>query len=135
MSNIDTNSNTNTDTNIYTNPNTDTKELTNKTPVYLPFQNLQKAVLYKILNYGKPYSNFISYLIPENDEYIAKIYVDAEPDTIFNPDGSVPEVIDESRIPHKVEIHYTPESGKPITYCVLKSVEIDKLVSKYGCKL
>jgi hypothetical protein len=106
-----------------------------KETVYLPFQDLHKAKLYKILNYGKSYSNYIQYKLADNQEHIKNIYVDRTPHTIFNPDGSVPEVIDEDRISYQVEIHYTPESNKPIKSCILKSIDIDNMVSKYGCKL
>ena len=102
---------------------------------YLPFQNLPKAKAYRILHYGQAYAKFTRFRISSNPEGITDIYVDDEPHAMFNPDGSVPQVIDESRIPYQVEIHYAAEQHNAMTPCVLRLDEIDSLVAKYGCRL
>ena len=102
---------------------------------YIPFQSLNKVKIYQILKYGRQYDNYTHYRITENPEFITDLYVDAEPYTMFNPDGSVPMVIDESRLPYQVEIHYCAESKKPMKPCILAKADIDMLIAKYGCKL
>ena len=104
-------------------------------PEYLPFQNIPKAKAYRILHYGQAYAKFTRFRISSNPEGITDIYVDDEPHAMFNPDGSVPQVIDESRIPYQVEIHYAAEQHNAMTPCVLRLDEIDSLVAKYGCRL
>jgi len=88
-----------------------------------PFESRYK--MQTILNYGKPYSNYSSYNIMINDDSIKTIYVDNIPcSTLFTND-----------LPFYVEIHYTPESNKPILETVLHESELNNLLSKYGCKL
>jgi hypothetical protein len=71
----------------------------------------------------------------DNPELITDIYIDSEPYTMLSLDGSVPSVIDDSRIPYQIEILYTKESSKPMRTCIRTKADIDALLAKYGCKL
>ena len=97
---------------------------------YIPFQTLTKAKQYKILNYGRAYDKYTRFRISENPEHITDIYVDNEPYIIFGT-----QIMDESKISHHVEIHYSTNSKQSMKACILANVEIDMLVVRYGCKL
>ena len=61
--------------------------------------------------------------------------MEREPYTMFNADGSVPRIIDESKLTYQVEIHYSPVSSKAMKSCILTNADIDELVARYGCRL
>lgn len=98
---------------------------------YIPFQNLAKAKAYRIINYGRLYDKYTRFRIVENPEQITDIYVDNEPYIVSNS----MKLVNDAEVYHQVEIHYAPESNKPMKACILMNSEIDVLVAKYGCKL
>jgi len=106
--------------------------MTSANPPYIPFQTLQKAKQYKILNYGRTYNKYTHYHIALNKEQITDIYVDNEPYTMCNADGSIPRIIDESKITYNVEIHYHPQSNKPLLITILTDREINRILATYG---
>ena len=89
--------------------------------------------MYKILNYGKPYTNYTTYKPIANPECIETIYVDNKTCT----DTTLLECNQEtiSNFPYYVEIHYTKTSGKKKIETILKNYEINDLIAKYGSKL
>ena len=101
-----------------------------------PFENRYKT--YRILNYGKPYSNYTTYNIkyhPENKTNILAIYIDNQ--TCNNiPTNSV---VDENTAllqtkllkKYYVEIHYIPEEHKPKLEYIMTENDINELLSKY----
>lgn len=95
---------------------------------YIPFQTLPKSAKYRILNYGRPYTNYTHYSIPANGEGITDIYVDREFVTIPNISNL-----------HHVEIHSSNPSTTGhtpiIKEVVLDDHVLDELIGKYGCKL
>ena len=93
---------------------------------YIPFTN--RYIMYKILNYGKPYTNYTTYKPIDNPECIETIYVDNQSCTTleyYPPEQN-------GNIPYYVEIHYTKSSGKKKIETILKNHEIDSLIAKYG---
>ena len=102
---------------------------TNTTPeAYLPFT--KRYVMHKILNYGKPYTNYTTYKPIENTDNIETIYVDnqscSENDKLN---------ISSNNCQYYVEIHYTKASKKRKYETIMKSHEIDTLLEKYGNKV
>lgn len=95
---------------------------------YIPFTN--RYIMYKLLNYGKPYKNYTTYKPIENSENIETIYVDNQSCT----DETKLEISKE-HLPYYVEIHYTKTSSKKKFETILKHSEIDSLIAKYGSKL
>jgi hypothetical protein len=107
-----------------------------------PFENRYKT--YRILNYGKPYSNYKSYNIkyhPENKTNILAIYVDNQscnniPTNKSLLSNSVPDentaLLQTSLLKkYYVEIHYTPEENKPNLEYIMTDNDINDLISKY----
>jgi beta-galactosidase beta subunit len=95
---------------------------------YIPFIN--RYMMYKLLNYGKPYKNYTTYKPIENPENIETIYVDNQSCT----DETKLE-ISKANLPYYVEIHYTKTSSKKKFETILKYCEIELLISKYGSKV
>ena len=113
-----------------------------------PFENRYKT--YRILNYGKPYSNYKTYNIkyhPSNTNNILAIYVDNQPCNNIPTNKSLlsNSVADENTAllqtkllkKYYVEIHYTPEENKPKLEYIMTENDINELISKYdfGIKL
>ena len=108
-----------------------------------PFENRYKT--YRILNYGKPYTNYKKYNIryhPSNNTNILSIYIDnATCNNIPTNKGLVNEntslLSTQLLKKYFVEIHYTPEENKPILEYIMTEYDIDDLLSKYdfGIKL
>ena len=113
-----------------------------------PFENRYKT--YRILNYGKPYSNYKTYNIkyhPENKTNILAIYVDNKSCNNIPTNKSLlsNSVADENTAllqtkllkKYYVEIHYTPEENKPKLEYIMTENDIIELISKYdfGIKL
>ena len=116
-----------------------------------PFENRYKT--YRILNYGKTYSNYKSYNIkyhPENTTNILAIYVDNQncnniPTNKALLANSNSNSVDENTAllqtkllkKYYVEIHYTPEENKPKLEYIMTENDINDLLSKYdyGIKL
>ena len=113
-----------------------------------PFENRYKT--YRILNYGKPYSNYKTYNIkyhPENKTNILAIYVDNKSCNNIPTNKSLlsNSVADENTAllqtkllkKYYVEIHYTPEENKPKLEYIMTENDINELISKYdfGIKL
>ena len=98
---------------------------------YLPFQNRYKKEI--ILNYGRPYTNYTTYNLIDNEDNITVIYVDnkscIDDDFDFGP-GQLPE----NKV-YYVEIHYTPSSNIPKLENIMINHHIDTLINKYGCKV
>ena len=114
----------------------------------LPFENRYKT--YRILNYGKPYSNYKTYHIQNhsaNKTNIFAIYVDTQ--TCNNiptnksllstsvPDENTALLQTKLNPKHFVEIHYTPETNKPKLEYIMTETDINDLLDKYdfGIKL
>ena len=113
-----------------------------------PFENRYKT--YRILNYGKPYSNYKTYHIQNhsaNKTNIFAIYVDTQ--TCNNiptnksllstsvPDETTALLQTKLNPKHFVEIHYTPEANKPKLEYIMTENDINDLLDKYdfGIKL
>lgn len=119
----------------------------------LPFENRYKK--HRILNYGKPYTNYRSYNIkyhPENKTNILAIYVDNQPcnNTATNKSSNIsninnekqqllnklkePNILNNINTQNKyfVEIHYTLEENKPKLEYIMIQSDINELLSKYG---
>ena len=117
-----------------------------------PFDNRYKT--FRILNYGKPYTNYKTYNIkyhPENKTNILAIYVDNQNCSNIATNKSL---LSTNKIDEKtsllcntintklnptyfVEIHYTPEQKKPNLEYIMSESDICELLSKYdfGIKL
>ena len=117
-----------------------------------PFDNRYKT--FRILNYGKPYTNYKTYNIkyhPENKTNILAIYVDNQEcnniatnksllstNKIDEKTSLLCNTINTKLIPtYFVEIHYTPEQNKPKLEYIMTESDICELLSKYdfGIKL
>ena len=119
----------------------------------LPFESRYKK--YRILNFGKPYTNYRSYNVkyhPENKTNILAIYVDNQvcnnvatnkSSNIINMNNEKqqllnklkePNTSDNTKIEYKyyVEIHYTLEQHKPKLEYIMTQSDINELLSKYG---
>jgi hypothetical protein len=119
----------------------------------LPFESRYKK--YRILNFGKPYTNYRSYNVkyhPENKTNILAIYVDNQvcnnvatnkSSNIINMNNEKqqllnklkePNTSDNTKIEYKyyVEIHYTLEQHKPKLEYIMAQSDINELLSKYG---
>jgi hypothetical protein len=119
----------------------------------LPFESRYKK--HRILNYGKPYTNYRSYNVkyhPENKTNILAIYVDNQVcnNTDINKSSNIsnmnnekqqllnklkePNTSDDTKIEYKyfVEIHYTLEENKPKLEYIMTQSDINELLSKYG---
>ena len=94
---------------------------------YIPFQNLAKVKIYKLLNYGKSYSNYTSFKMIDNLDGVICVYVDKEPYKVNN--------LDDTKTQYHVEIHFTPHVNKPPQKIILTNQEIDTIIEKYGSKL
>lgn len=110
----------------------------NTTPeTYIPFT--KRYVMHKILNYGKPYTNYTTYKPIENTDNIETIYVDNQScnsnSNSNNCTQNYCEDISYQDISYYVEIHYTKASKKRKYETILKSHEIDILLEKYGNKV
>lgn len=91
--------------------------------------------MHKILNYGKPYTNYTTYKPIENTDNIETIYVDNQSCNSNNCTQNYCEDISYQDISYYVEIHYTKASKKRKYETILKSHEIDILLEKYGNKV
>ena len=115
---------------------------------YFPFENRYKT--YRIINYGKPYSNYKTYNIryhPENTTNILAIYVDNQTcnNVPTNKSLLTTSIVDENTAllqtkllkKYFVEIHYTSEENKPILEYIMTESDVNELLSKYdfGIKL
>lgn len=113
-----------------------------------PFENRYKT--YRILNYGKPYTNYKTYNIqyhPANTTNISEIYVDNQTCNNIPTNKSLfsNNNIDENTAllqtklisKYFVEIHYVPEEKKPKLEYIMTDYDINELLSKYdfGIKL
>ena len=106
-----------------------------------PFENRYKT--FRILNYGKPYSNYKTFNIKyhsENTSNIRAIYVDNK---MCNHIPTNKSLLDENTAllstshieKYFVEIHYIPEENKPILEYIMTKEDIIHLLSKYGCSM
>jgi len=110
------------------------------TEIYIPFT--KRYILHKIINYGKPYSDYTTYKPIENSDNIETIYVDNQSccnntfPTTTKPIGHQPSMLNnvQNNI-YYVEIHYTKESKKKKFETIMKNHEIDTLLEKYGNKV
>lgn len=107
----------------------------------LPFENRYKT--YRILNYGKAYSNYKTYNIqyhPENKSNILAIYVDIQTCNNIPTNKSLLCNIDENTEllttqlikKYFVEIHYIPEENKPKLEYIMTEYDINELLNKYN---
>lgn len=109
----------------------------------LPFENRYKA--FRILNYGKPYTNYKTYNIKyhlDNTTNILAIYVDnntcnkipTNKAVLCDIDENTELLLSEYKFVNKyfVEIHYIPEEKKPILEYIMTEYDINVLLSKYG---
>ena len=109
----------------------------------LPFENRYKT--FKILNFGKPYTNYKTYNIkynPENKTSIFAIYVDNQKcnniptnKSLFsNTNINENTALLSTKLLNKyfVEIHYTPEQNKPKLEYIMTEQDINELLQKYG---
>jgi len=94
---------------------------------YIPFQDLVKSRIYKLVNYGKPYTHYTSFNLIDNLDNIVYLYVDSEAHKIDKLEDTLNE--------YNVEIHYKPSTNKPPIKIIMTNCEIDKFIEKYGCKL
>jgi hypothetical protein len=94
---------------------------------YIPFQELMKSKIHKIVNYGKPYSNYTCFPLIENADSVMCIYVDKEPNKV--------DKLDDTQNQYYVEIYFTPSANKPPQKIIMTNREIDTFIEKYGCKL
>jgi len=106
-----------------------------------PFESRYK--MYKILNYGNPYSDYKTYNIKyhkNNTSNILAIYVDNQSCNNVPTNKSSLCVIDENAEllftnllkKHFVEIYYTLEQNKPKLEYIMTIYDINALLSKYG---
>ena len=108
--------------------------------IYIPFT--KRYILHKIINYGKPYSDYTTYKPIENSDNIETIYVDNQScsnntsQTIITPIAHQPSMQNnvQNNI-YYVDIHYTKESKKKKFETIMKNHEIDTLLEKYGNKV
>jgi len=100
--------------------------------------------MYKILNYGKHYTNYSTYNVIENDDNLETIYIDNQPCFDVNKIATLKNDIksittnnanDIVHLLHYVELHYTKNSNKKIFETILTNHEIDTLLEKYGNKV
>jgi hypothetical protein len=113
------------------------------TDIYIPFT--KQYIMYKIMNYGKSYSNYTTYKLIENTDNIEIIYVDNKScsdkdtidniDNIDNIDANITNLSNLSYLSYHVEIHYTKISKKNKFETIMKNYEIDMLLAKYGNKV
>ena len=109
----------------------------------LPFDNHYKT--FRILNFGKPYTNYKTYNIkhhPANTNHILAIYVDNQKCNTVSTNTSLLSTINvtektallQTKLINKyyVEIHYTPEQNKPKLEYIMTDNDINELLSKYG---
>ena len=95
---------------------------------YTPFT--KRYTMYKILNYGKPYTNYTTYKPLENIEHIETIYVDNKPCI----DDKNLQILT-NNLPYYIEIHYTKQSGKSYLETIMLEQDIAHLIAKNGNKL
>ena len=107
-----------------------------------PFENRYKT--FRILNFGKPYTNYKTYNIkyhPENKSNIFAIYVDNQKCNNIPTNKSLLPTIDENTAlllstqllnKYYVEIHYTSDQRKPILEYIMTEQDINELLKKYG---
>jgi len=118
-----------------------------------PFDNRYKT--YRILNYGKKYTNYKTYNVkhhPDNTSNILAIYVDNQKCNNIPTNKSLlscsngsngsngsnvnneKTALLQSKFLNKyfVEIHYTPEENKPKLEYIMTDTDINVLLSKYG---
>ena len=116
----------------------------------LPFENRYKT--FRILNYGKPYTNYKTYNIkyhPQNKTNILAIYIDNQTcnniptnksllsNNTKNADENTALLSTKLLKKYYVEIHYIPEEHKPKLEYIMTENDINDLISKYdfGIKL
>jgi hypothetical protein len=108
-----------------------------------PFENRYKT--FRIINYGKPYTNYKTYNIkyhPENKTNIFAIYVDNQKCNNIptnksllsnnNPDENTALLSTKLLSKYYVEIQYIPEEKKPNLEYIMTENDINELLSKYG---
>ena len=103
-----------------------------------PFESRYKA--YRILNYGKLYTNYKTYNIsnhPNNTTNISAIYIDNQKCNNIPTNKSLldektallaTQLIDK----YFVEIHYVLDQNKPNLEYIMTKDDINILLSKYG---
>jgi hypothetical protein len=103
-----------------------------------PFESRYKS--FRILNYGKPYTNYKTFNIkyhPENTSNIMAIYVDNQKCNNIPTNKSL---LDEKKAllstshieKYFVEIHYILEENKPKLEYIMTKDDINNLLCKYG---
>ena len=97
-------------------------------PDYIPFE--KRYIKYRIINYGKPYTDYTKYTLANNIDDVAVIYIDNQPCLGSHDIQKTP--VEE--LPHFIEIHHTPESGKSKIETIMKSCDLDNLIGKYICR-
>ncbi len=115
--------------------------MSTSTPTSTPFENRYKS--FRILNYGKPYSNYKTFNIKyhsENTSNIRAIYVDNKtcnniPTNKLLLDEKIALLSLQNSDKYFVEIHYIPEENKPILEYIMTKEDIIHLLSKYGCSM
>jgi hypothetical protein len=109
-----------------------------------PFENRYKT--FRILNFGKPYTNYKTYNVKyhlENKTNIFAIYVDNQKcmniptnksllTTTTNIDEKTALLHTKLLNKYYVEIHYIPEEKKPKLEYIMTEYDINELLSKYG---
>ena len=112
---------------------------TTTTEIYIPFT--KQYILHKIINYGKPYSDYTTYKPIENSDNIETIYVDNQ-SCCKNTSSATKPITHQLSMQNNmqnniyyVEIHYTKESKKKKFETIMKNNEIDTLLEKYGNKV
>ena len=97
-------------------------------PNYIPFE--KRYTKYRIINYGKPYTNYTKYILASNIDDVAIIYIDNQPCLDSRDIQNTPV----EQLPFFIEIHHTPQSGKSKIETIMKSHELDNLIAKYICR-
>ena len=103
-----------------------------------PFESRYKT--FRILNYGKPYTNYKTFNIkyhPVNTSNIMAIYVDNQKCNNIPTNKSL---LDEKKAlltiqnseKYFVEIHYISEENKPKLEYIMTKDDINNLLCKYG---
>ena len=111
-----------------------------------PFENRYKT--FRILNYGKSYTNYKTYNVKyhlENKTNIFAIYVDNQKCnkiptnmsllTTSNIDEKTALLHTKLLNKYYVEIHYNLEENKPKLEYIMTEYDINELLSKYGYKM
>jgi len=96
------------------------------TQQYIPFQ--KRYTKYRLLNYGKPYTDYTKYTLKPNPDNVEFIYIDNNPCIEITLQHN----IENEQLPFYVEIHYNCGN---IFENIFKNHELDTLIQKYICIL